>query len=285
MRIVTRICEFNNPSLKSDLDKLSLPHTFDPSIQSIVLEIDENDPGWLIVRELIERYQLSVTTSASFSQKEIDDAKWLVLFSSGHFGYPQPEDSYMQATYDVSAYCETCGMGAVQRNPFRLRSEPKQKKSHFLQLNWVFDEFFVRSEVKNAFEREHISGVEFVNPVLHKNGAPIVSLLQVKIKDTLPAGLVLAGLQPVTCKEGDEESSGSRPGRTFCGRIKYHHPQRGSIAFPRSVLANAPDIVKSNEYFGSGGEAHRLVLISRKTADIIKRHKWRGLLLQPARLV
>src|ERR1700722_5708817 len=72
------------------------------------------------------------------------DMLWYRLQATGHFGYPQPEVGYESWVYDPNSYCGRCGIGGAQRNPFRFRSEPKARHSKFYQLNWVFDEFFVR---------------------------------------------------------------------------------------------------------------------------------------------
>jgi hypothetical protein len=61
---------------------------------------------------------------------------WYEITARSHFGYPQPEDGWLEATY--SSTCLRCGIHGSQRAPFRFRSEPKPGRSHFLQLNWVF---------------------------------------------------------------------------------------------------------------------------------------------------
>jgi hypothetical protein len=75
---------------------------------------------------------------------------WYHLLAMGHVGYPQPEDGWAEAAYAPGGYCARCGMGGVQANPFRFRSEPRAGRNQFRQLHWVFDEFFVRPEVETA---------------------------------------------------------------------------------------------------------------------------------------
>jgi len=158
MEIINRICEFNNDNLKRDLDLLGIKYSYDENtmFKTIVLEIAESDPQWSKIALLVEQYSLNVTSGIQYSKKELDEADWLIASSSGHFGYPQPEDSYVSVTYDTSNYCERCGIGSSQKDPFRFRSIPKQKRSSFLQLNWVFDEFFVRPNIKEVLEKKSI---------------------------------------------------------------------------------------------------------------------------------
>jgi len=102
-----------------------------------ILRITEDHELWPAVRELGERYCPIHQTFNEFTKAEIRRAEWLMLGSTGHFGYPQPEDGfgYLEATYDTTHYCRRCGIGAVQKAPFRFRAEPKAAHSQFMQLN------------------------------------------------------------------------------------------------------------------------------------------------------
>ena len=48
------------------------------------------------------------------------------------------------------------------------------------------------------------------------------------------------------------------------------------MRFRSQPLASAPDIVKSLEWFGSGGAASRAILISARVVDAIEKNQWRG---------
>jgi hypothetical protein len=209
--------------------------------------------------------------------------RWYHLYATGHFGYPQPEDGYALATYD-STYCYRCGIGSVQRIPFRFRSEPNARHSQFLQLNWVFDEFFVRPEVVAGMKEAGITGVAF-GPALHnKTGRTLETIRQLMVLSVVSAALDVVGLQPVTCKTDNEEgppwSGGGQPryppDYPYCGRIKYHWPQTRALRFRPQPFASTPDIVKSFEWFGSGGSASRAVLVSERFVGTIEKHRWRG---------
>jgi hypothetical protein len=215
--------------------------------------------------------------------------EWYVVGATSHFGYPQPEDGYAKATYDVTGYCERCGAGGVQRRPFRFRSEPKASHSQFLQLNWIFDELFVRPEVPDVFERERVTGVGSGPALHHRTGRALEGIQQLIILTILPPGLQTDGLQTVTCKPDNEEArsefAGPKrypPDYPFCGRVKYHWRQ--PLFFAPHAFAEAPDIAKSHEWFGSGGDAHRAILVSARVVDLIKAHKWRGLRTEPVAL-
>lgn len=172
-------------------------------------------------------------------------------------------------------------MGGVQRRPFRLRSA-KAAHSQFMQLNWVHDEFFVRPVVRETFEAAGITGLAFGPAVRHATGEPLADLEQMMVLGNV-AGLVTAGLQTVTCRPDNEEPSWPMrdpsamryPLETpYCGRVKYHWPT--TLRFRRGAFVGEPDIVKSAEWFGSGGEAAHAVLISARVVEILTAQRWRG---------
>jgi len=82
-----------------------------------------------------------------------------------------PEDSYVHTTYGTSYYCDRCGIGGKQRTPFRFRAEPKPTPQSLLQLNWVFDELFVRPPVRD-YLRAHVSGIASVGQSYTRQGVP-----------------------------------------------------------------------------------------------------------------
>jgi hypothetical protein len=217
---------------------------------------------------------------------------WYQIYSTGHFGYPQPEDTWEETTYESAGYCARCGIGGVQRHPFRFRGGPKAAHSHFLQLNWVFDEFFTRPEVREVFEAEHVTGAGFGPALRHRTGEPLVDIEQLVILGILPPALVSQGLQTVTCRPNNEEppwpvqpatSMRYPPDTPYCGRVKFHWPT--TLRFRRSVCSGAPDLIKSAEWFGSGAQASRAVLASQRVVHIVSARRWRGLKWAPVDLV
>jgi hypothetical protein len=304
MEVRHRILQFNNSpkyeQLRKELDRLGWPYEItilgssgDEPFSSIECLISENDPLFPTISELIRKYDFYVQVGVYYSDEDIEAADW-VYASVGEFQYPQPEDGCWEAaTYDISRYCLRCGMGAVQMRPFRLRRDFRQKSSRFLGLHWVFDEIFVRPVVKTIFERDGISGVGFCHPVHHKSGEPIDSVYQMVVQTIAEPGLVTEGLSTVTCKPNNEESYmegiGRIPNRRgdypYCGLVKYHHPERDAIKFRREALIHLPDIAKSHEYFGSGGAAHRLILMRKRVVEYVETRKLRGLGFTPIELV
>ena len=65
----------------------------------------------------------------------------------------------------------------------------------------------------------------------------------------------------ITCRFNDEENLNKDADAKYCGRIKYHYPKKGGYLFDKNIFSSGGDFYMSNEYFGSGGSAHRLIIL------------------------
>jgi hypothetical protein len=283
-----------NPQFRAAIDRLQFPYQYTDDIvgKHIYFEISEKHPLWPQIRELAARYDAFRPRDirVQYSREDIAGAAWLSIGATRFRGYPQPEADYHYQVYDPNGYCDRCEIRTSQRAPFRFRSEPKGRDS-FLQLNWVFDEFFVRPEVRELFDGAGVSGVDYGPCIHHSSGRRLESLNQLLVLTVLPPGLVTTELNTVTCQPNNEEgpakSYGSRlrysDDYPYCGRVKYHWPLLGQT-YAAEIFGDAPDIVKSHEWFGSGGSASREVLVSQKVCRLIMDNKLRGLSLAPVAL-
>jgi hypothetical protein len=212
--------------------------------KSAVCDVAEDDPRWEIVRSLLKKYQLVDITFTKFTDSELCSASHLRMLPSWHHGYPQPEDDfeYKQITYDLTDYCERCGIGAKQTSSFRMKKKPNWGRRSILQMNWLFDEFFVKPDVwKAIFEPLGIS----CRPVLlHKTGEELDSVVQLDIPHFVP--LVM-----------DSETYAFERCAS-CDRKKYKHV---TGFFPSPQSTDFP-LFRSVQYFGSGASANRAVLLS-----------------------
>jgi hypothetical protein len=209
-----------------------------------VLTIAEDDPRWTKVALLIERFKLRDVVTTEHSDSDQDAAGVLTMLATDQHGYPEPamDGSYLPATFDLAEHCRFCGIGRRQSAPFRLKKTPALGKS-ILQLNWIFDEYFVNPDTFKTVFRP--SGVDCRPVVLNKTGAEIDSVVQLSIPQIID--LRTDGLAYKEC--------------SHCGRRKYSHTflREGPCPAPTEIVAS---IFKSNQYFGDGARAFRLVLIS-----------------------
>jgi hypothetical protein len=281
---IEHLISFNRiPNLERRLLELGLEH--DPIEESpegrlCFFYIYEDDAAWETVKKLIEKYAVWDAEKVVFSKEEKEQADWFYV-NLASAGYPQPEANfgYLNQTYDIKNYCRHCGIGKEQNNAFRLKKNPMARNRELMALNWIADEAFVTSQVKKVLELEKVKGIEFSNPKIIKTGQFINDLFQIKVNHILKEGLITDHMESLICKKAEGESKKSS--EDYCGRIKYLIPRRSPVIFQKEIFKGAPDIVKSNEWFGTAGNASKLILISKRVRKIIEREKWRGAFFEP----
>ena len=208
----------------------------------------------------------------------MQNSRWFAMGAKGHHGYPQPEGSWANQTY--KGRCGSCGAYESQVAPFRFRKSSRAAHSHFRQLNWAFDAWFVAPEVESILRQEEITGIDFRAALDHKSGQPLENLRQLVITG-LVEGVETSELPRVTCKPFNEEVNTYTvpPVGPFCGNVKYHGPT--SIVVPEKALSAATDLSLTSTWFGSGFSAWRRTIASQKFVDLVRTHGWRGLDLWP----
>lgn len=226
-------------------------------------EISEDNPAWDEVRSLTSAWRATDVVRTVFTAGEISRADWLVVRPTWHCGYPQPapaEFGYRNTTYRGHGACALCGVGLKQVAPFELEGEPSWGVKGILQLNWVFDEFFVRPEV---FERHFLPFGVGSREVVGPKGVPLSSVVQLDIRESV--GVDTTGLQWTECEQ--------------CHTKRYLPVVRGS--FPCMCSAPAAHAVKTAEYFGSGAGAHHAVLFSGQLVRSLNDGRVRGVSYLP----
>jgi hypothetical protein len=207
--------------------------------------VAENDPQWAAVEALVERFNLDDVARVEYSDEDRNAADFLRIQSRAQMGYPQPamDGSYRSATFDLAGYCKFCGIGQIQKAPFRLKKTPASARS-IMGLNCICDELFVNLEVwKEVFEP---LGIGCRPLVLDRTGAEIASVVQLEIPQV--AGLPVEGFPCKVCRR--------------CGRTRYDSGALRLAPCPKPDATGAP-IFKSSQYFGSGAMAYHLILVSR----------------------
>jgi hypothetical protein len=268
MRIVHRVAFAATPAERQKLDELgikmskvmAMPGGGDPFV---AFDIGEDDPTWLRLQTLLQRWGHSEGyVSTSFTKKELESARWLEV-GAWHHGYPQPHDDelgYLQATYDLTDWCESCGIGMKQKAPFQMKREPKWGRNAIMQLIWVYDELFVTPDTWiHAFKPAGVG----CRPVLNTKGVELKTVVQLVVETSV--GIVTDGLAFERCER--------------CGRTKYLPVTRG--AFPALRGVPTASLVRTSEYFGSGGQADQRVLMSQDVARALNAAGVRGAELMP----
>lgn len=236
-------------------------------VDLVWFDIDEADPRWPAVKALLNEYGAAPTCiRTEFTTAELRSAHWLEMWSDWHHGYPMPDSDsgYRELTYDLTDYCEKCGMGASQKAPFRMRAEPKWGRRSVMQLNWVFDEVFVQPEVWHTFFAPF--GIECKPVLAHKKETKLTTVVQLRFDTILDSELDMKEHPFDICE--------------FCQRKKYLPFSRGM--FPAMTKpVKGLHAVKSKEWFGSGASANRAVLVSANLARPLLEGRIKGVRFTP----
>jgi hypothetical protein len=229
----------------------------------ISFDVSESNANWPSVLKWIEERGLGEHwVRTVFTKAEIREARWLQLQSDWHHGYPQPEDGYgyTRTTYDADGYCPLCGIEGPQRAPFVMAGEPRWGTRSILQLNWVFDEFFVTPDLAGTVFAEAGIGSR---PVLNRRGSPLRTVVQLVVNERV--SIQTRGLPFETCPR--------------CGRRKYLPISRGPLA--ALIAEPIAEMARTDEVFGSGGDAFNAVVVSRKLARALTVARVRGVGFAP----
>ncbi len=260
MKITHRIAF--SPSAKPEPAALlaARGHAIAGPIAVVVLSADE----YADLEPKLTRWRVGHLAQTHFTPAEHRDAHWSVLAARWDHGYPEPDDGdfgYLAATYDLSAYCSTCGVGARQNAPFRMTREPKWGKRGVLQLHWVVDEVFVTPDVHAACFEPH--GVA-CRPVLDRRGrAELSSVVQLVAEERRP--IRLDGIATETCGA--------------CGREKV--PPDLSGFFPGFTEEPSAPIARTASWIGSVASAGQPVIVSAPIVKALLDSKVRGAVLTP----
>lgn len=250
---------------------------FDEGVIISAVEIFESNPHWPWIFDYAKQNNEQIYSETLFSAHELENAKWLTVRSQWRNGYPQPEGSfaYERITYSCKNHCGDCGTGLSQVDSFRIKKTPNWGKRHFMMLNWVPDELFLDDVAMTELSNVSLRGLEFRNVKNSKGTQILPNINQLVVSAVLPKGIV-----------ADRCSIDKIYECANCGIHKYHPSGIGMHAFRKEIFEGAPDIVKTEEVFGWGHVASRLIIISPKMYQVIIKNKLdRGLVFEPIELV
>lgn len=267
LKVIHRISITPDESQRNTLLSLGLPliESTSPLVRLVSFDIEEGEASWPKVKALIDQWNPADFVRTEFTDVERATASFLQMLGLQK-GYPQPADDfgYLKATYDLSDYCATCGIGKKQVAPFRMKGEPKWGKKHFLQLNWVYDEYFVPPSIWE--EVFHPFGLGRLPVLDHRTGDELRTVVQLEIKDTAKSELSLDGKYP-------SEICSS------CNRTKVLPVSRGF--FPAFAHDPSFPVCRTQEYFGSGASAWNAIIVNSAVYKAVQGHKLAGAMFAP----
>jgi hypothetical protein len=237
-----------NLSIDTKLKFKSLGLNVDEGLVTVV--VDESNERWPEIHSLMQNLGAVDIVGTKFTSSELLRSNHLAIFPSWHNGYPQPEVSYLQTTFDLNEYCTICGIGKRQKAPFVIKNEPVWNNRILFSLFWVFDEIFVN----NDYYHNTISplGIDCRDVIIKKSNSTSSSVVQLVIPE------VNIPLENINTKRVECPN---------CNRVKYYPHTRGY--FPRLADSVNIPIFKTLEYFGSGAAADKRIIVNSQVRDLL----------------
>lgn len=227
----------------------------------IVFDVDEADPQSEAILEALSAWEIGTTVRTEFTPSEVAAADWCEVAPQWHHGYPGPDwkgNGYLAATYDTASWCPECGIGLKQKSSFVMTGEPNWRKNRVLQLNWIFDEYFVHPDVwLSAFEP---LGIPY-RDVHDHHGQVLSTVRQIVVEES--ASVDTTTLTATSC--------------SACARPKYSHVVRGGLPLVRIIPGQ--HCASTRELFGSGASASRAILFSKEL--VLRLTNVRGIEFRP----
>jgi len=234
-------------------------------------DISEDDPLWPEVEKVLSSAGIHTVPDTEFTKEEIMSAEWVRIYPSHFCGYPMPKNhgEWRDLSYTSENECKVCGIELRQKAPIHLKGEPKMGRNHFMGIFWMYN-IFAQNKIFDILSQSGITGYEEYPAIHYKKKIALKTIKQLKVFDDLAPGIIDDNLTR-------ENYS--------CGHIKYIGLSRGMYKFTRKTFENVSDLMKTYEWFGTGGAASQLILASAKFVKVYMENNWRGLNLAPIELI
>jgi rubredoxin len=210
---------------------------------------------YMQLKPFFEKWEVQDVLGTDFTKKEVLSADYCIIDRWNDYGYPMPDNdgSYLYKTYETKEMCPKCGVGKVQKDNFRVKKVPKYP---IWGLGWIFDEFFVRTDLYQKIFKP--LGIECRPLRKYKDDSIIESFVQLVIP-VIDEPLDLTYYESWTCP--------------MCGTTKYNAMTIGYYPLQEHPL---PYIYKSKEIYGDGFSAYRKIFVSACLRDLMIENKMMG---------
>jgi len=227
------------------------------------LDVYADDERYRLLKQQLDSMGLThlELKEAVYDNSELDAAEFLQMVPAGYWGYPKPEDGYLNESYDTSSMCPHCGQGLTQVKPLLVGRPGRFGKRDIAALNWEF-EWLVTSRLKGLILDAGLTGAEFWPVLYFRDRSPIKEVQELKITN------VLAPMSPSTEFDVVEEEPLKKCGHT--PRIFIEH----QIRYKREDLERFQDFNLTNEYLGGGWfKLKRWSVVSSSVYKLFRQNK------------
>jgi hypothetical protein len=229
------------------------------------IEFSEDDQNCNKLIKLFENNERVIFQVKSvFEEEERLNADYLAMTATNQQGYPQPEDDYLEACYNLTYYCAECGIGGKQIAPLRMRGEPNWGTRQIIQLNWLFEEFFVKPEMYDPIFSKLGLGSSMV--MHNKKNMALDTVVQLEIP-VVESPAEMDGYKFQVCKS--------------CYKKKFYPFEVGK--YPALSKPTKLPIFKSQEFYGDGARAYRQIFVNQETYRLFVDRRIKGVTFIPAK--
>lgn len=172
----------------------------------LVFEISDSAPYFNdVINFMNAKLKDEPQIRCEYSKKELAEAKYLRIYLKRYSGYPQPEaidvkNSYVNYTFDITNFCTDCGSGLVQNDSFYLKKSFNIEKIRFGGVYWIYDTFFITTELRDWFIKEKFTGIEFIPVKNIRTKQTVDNIVQLKINAIFPEKLEFDTQEVINCK-------------------------------------------------------------------------------------
>ena len=148
-----------------------------------VVRIDKNDPRFNAIGELQKKarennalFFTCFDYKRSYTETEINNAEWFLMFRTRHF---EPTGEECGTIYDESSACPICGSGAKQLSPLKLKRSSIPKADMAESIAWG-DETIVSERFVNMVKDNNLKGMDFEPVISSANRGQKLNYYQVR---------------------------------------------------------------------------------------------------------
>ena len=212
------------------------------------LTLEENEVFWSL-KPYFDKWDIKDLVITRFSDDDLNNATYLRWLPAWQPLYPEPAETggWRNQTYDTSSYLPECGIGLIQKAPFRIKQKPAWGKRKMFVLYWVFDEIFCRKDLYEDLFKKY--NIEYKPVLLYANDMIIEDTVQLILPES-NAPLELAGYPYQLCGNGQAK--------------RYDLINRDFFPNFSGKISNHLKMFKSQEFFGTGAEGRRYIFITQE---------------------
>lgn len=244
----------------------------------LVFEISDSAPYFNdVINFMNAKLKDEPQIRCEYSKKELAEAKYLRIYLKRYSGYPQPEaidvkNSYVNYTFDITNFCTDCGSGLVQNDSFYLKKSFNIEKIRFGGVYWIYDTFFITTELRDWFIKEKFTGIEFIPVKNIRTKQTVDNIVQLKINAIFPEKLEFDTQEVINCKS--------------CNTIKKLKKNDSEIFAPKDILKDLDkDFYLSKEFTGGGLLCCQYVLISNRVYKFFIDNKIKNICAEPIKFI